>query len=362
MKIAILSFYSGLVDRGVETFVAAIAKRLGKTHEVMVIQAGKVKTEQNYMQIQIPYDFKPVEKNENAFLKKIMLDTNSRNIAGFSIKAISYLDSFQPEIIIAANHGWQTLITKFYTKLKKIKLVISAQVAWGREIKWNLLNHPDLYIVQSKKLEKKIRSIYPKQNVVTIYNGVDVPFFSKASNNASKQIKVAIEELPKPIILCVAGHESYKRVADTIQAVAKLSAASLLVIGGSKQTQILGKKILGKRFFQTKIAHEEMPAIYQKASVFTLVSTQGEGFGIAYLEALACNCPVVATDDNLRHEIIGKAGLYVKDPTNHIAYAQKLQQALDKNWHEIPRQRATLFDWDSIAYAYECELQKLLYH
>jgi glycosyltransferase involved in cell wall biosynthesis len=42
------------------------------------------------------------------------------------------------------------------------------------------------------------------------------------------------------------------------------------------------------------IPHEEMPRLYASADAFVL-STHGEGFGIPYLEALACGLPVIAT-------------------------------------------------------------------
>ena len=41
-KIALLSYYSGIVDRGVETFVSEISKRLAKDFDLTVYMAGKI--------------------------------------------------------------------------------------------------------------------------------------------------------------------------------------------------------------------------------------------------------------------------------------------------------------------------------
>lgn len=41
-NIAFLSFYSGEAERGVETFVYEISKRLSKKHKITIFQAGQL--------------------------------------------------------------------------------------------------------------------------------------------------------------------------------------------------------------------------------------------------------------------------------------------------------------------------------
>ena len=65
MKIAILSFYSGYVNRGVEAWVDELSKRLAKKIEILVFQAGPLKEKTNY----------------NA--KRISFNNNPSNIFGF---------------------------------------------------------------------------------------------------------------------------------------------------------------------------------------------------------------------------------------------------------------------------------------
>ncbi len=70
------------------------------------------------------------------------------------------------------------------------------------------------------------------------------------------------------------------------------------------------------------------------------------------LEALASNIAVVATDDPIRREIVGSAGLFV-DPTDTEAYSKAIEKALNTNWGDKPRKQAEKFGWDKIANEYE---------
>jgi glycosyltransferase involved in cell wall biosynthesis len=95
-----------------------------------------------------------------------------------------------------------------------------------------------------------------------------------------------------------------------------------------------------------------MPEVYRSADVFTLPSASSEAFGNVLVEAMATNLPVVATNDPIRHEIVGEAGILI-DPENTEEYAAALQKALEINWGEKSRKQAEKFSWDKIALKYE---------
>jgi len=102
-----------------------------------------------------------------------------------------------------------------------------------------------------------------------------------------------------------------------------------------------------------------MPKYYRAANIFTLPSWSYEAFGIVYLEAMASGIPVVATDDELRREIVGDAGILV-DPTDLDSYANALKKALSIDWGNKPRIQAEKFDWDKIAKKYEKLFENLI--
>jgi glycosyltransferase involved in cell wall biosynthesis len=181
--------------------------------------------------------------------------------------------------------------------------------------------------------------------VVTISNGVDLKKFS------------VIKSKPENIVLSVGAFTVAKRHDLTIRAVEKLENTKLIIVGGGgdKKQEItdLGLKTLGKDGFEVvSITHDKMPEIYKKADVLAFPTVPWESFGIAMVEAMATGLPVVATNDPIRHEIVGDAGILV-DPTNTEEYAEALQKALDTNWGNKPRKQAEKFSWDEIAEKYD---------
>ena len=62
-------------------------------------------------------------------------------------------------------------------------------------------------------------------------------------------------------------------------------------------------------FFINSISNSELPNWYNKATLLVFPSLS-EGFGIPGLEAMNCNCPVVASNIPVFKEIYGDAAVY----------------------------------------------------
>jgi glycosyltransferase involved in cell wall biosynthesis len=351
MKIVILSFYSGYVFRGMETFADELARRLSTRHSVTVIQAGTV------LPYQKPYRVKriPVSWQEGSVggLRKLFLDRDSLKIAWFTVRALGELSLVKPKIIVVGNGGWQVAILKLYCLVTGAKLVVSGQAGLGWDERWNLFWKPNLFVALSRRNRNwALRHSCPNQAIILIPNGVDLKKFPPTGS----RIKTG---LPRPVFVCVAGPERYKRVETTMRAVAQLHQGSLLLISQSSVYDQRGKQLLGKRFLRKSYPHDRLAGAYRAGDVFTLVSESTEAFGIAYLEAMACGLPVVATDDQLRREIVGKAGILVGHPEDSTAYAHALEMAVKKEWGDLPRNQAKKFSWDMIAKRYEEEFNKV---
>ena len=98
MKIVILSFTSGQIDRGAETVVKELAKRWQKQHQVKVYSA---------------------------------VSLGIKDLNKFNLQALKEANKFGAEIIMPVNGGWQSLLTRVYCWLKNKKMIITGMAGLG---------------------------------------------------------------------------------------------------------------------------------------------------------------------------------------------------------------------------------------
>ena len=360
-KIAFLSFYSGFLERGVETYVYELATRLAKKHVVTVFQGGKSHNWYSTTKI-TPHKFKVIDlkslnkipQGSGGFLRKFYLDWWSLKILIFSLKATFKITRGRYDLVIPMNGGWQTVIYRLLSKFRNFKILISAQAGIGRDDGWNLFWKPDIFVALTKAEEKWANRFAPEVKTVLIPNGVDLFKFNPKVSPKKLTLKT-------PIVVCAAALDSYKRVDLTIKAVAKSQNLSLLLLGdGDSRGNIdaLGKRLLGSRYLRLLVPHSEIPGYFRAGLVFSLAS-KTEAFGTSYIEAMACNLPIVATYDSSRQEIIGDAGI-LTNPEDVDQYAKDLMLAASANYHNRPYNQALKFSWNKIAERYEKVIASLL--
>ena len=104
------------------------------------------------------------------------------------------------------------------------------------------------------------------------------------------------------------------------------------------------------------VSDEELPKYYRASDLFVL-PTLYEGFGIVFVEAMACGLPIVSTKVGAVPEVVGEAGILVepKDPT---ALADSVIKVLSDHslYEELSRQalvRSDLYSWDRLTTEYE---------
>jgi glycosyltransferase involved in cell wall biosynthesis len=110
--------------------------------------------------------------------------------------------------------------------------------------------------------------------------------------------------------------------------------AKLLLVGDGPHLQELKKRANGKSiFFAGRIDQEELSLIYSGADLFLFPSTT-DTFGKAVLEAQACGCPAVVSDEGGPKELIvdGKTG-FVAEAGNLIDWTRKIERALNMMDH-----------------------------
>jgi glycosyltransferase involved in cell wall biosynthesis len=131
-----------------------------------------------------------------------------------------------------------------------------------------------------------------------------------------------------------------------IQAIANISTPKLqlYIIGDGSEKQKL-QKLVEKLQVKDQIqllghkSKQEIVTLLQQSDIFVLPS-QSETFGVAYIEALACGLPIIATDCGGPRDIVTqKNGLLI--PVND---QQALEQAIVQMSHNF-----NLYDKQSIA-------------
>ncbi len=305
-KIVFLSEFVGNSNRGVETYVIELQKRLPGKFEVEVL-TGK--------------DAYSIEK-----------------IIGGHY-----------DVVIATNGRLQALKASLGRLFGKYQLIIPGQAGPGKDDIWNIaVCCPDYYIGLTQAEVNWAQKYAWKSKIVKIPNGVDLDKFSPSGKKISLGLK-------GKVVLSVGALFWYKYQDRTIKALRETDLSLLIIGKGPEKERLekLGREYLGKdRFKIIEVDFEDIPTYYRSADLFVLPSWDRESFGIVYLEAMASGLPVVAPDDLSRKEIVGEGGL-LTDVSNIDKYREIILQALSQDWKDKPRKQAGKFSWDKIANQYE---------
>lgn len=225
------------------------------------------------------------------------------------------------DIIVPVNGRAQALLARIICWLSGKPMAIFALSGMGADDKWNLWCSPNVFVVSSHfQGEWAQRFKYPWTKIQLIHHAVDTDKFLPS--------KQAVTENK---VLCIAANSPTKRAHLVERAVRLLSGVKFEHISDPKKTQ-----------------YDDLPKIYQQSKVFCLVPVAWEGFGLVFLEAMASGLPVVTSDDPIRREIVGSAGIFVEHPEKAQDLAQAIAEALKTDWGNKPRQQALKFSWDVV--------------
>lgn len=171
------------------------------------------------------------------------------------------------------------------------------------------------------------KGAFKKTNVMTVYNGIDLSKFEKASSN---------QVLDQNVInlISVGRFNDQKDYPNLINAFAELKKnvmtdIKLTIVGDGElrpQIEAMIKQLdldndivlLGRR--------SDIPELLSQADIFVLASKH-EGLPTVVIEAMACECYVVATDSGGVAEVMGDTGQLVPIEDSQ-ALADALQNAI----------------------------------
>lgn len=182
------------------------------------------------------------------------------------------------------------------------------------------------------------------------YTGLDKQRFCPRDRTVAK----ASLGITGPLLLSIGALIQRKRQDLLIEALPHLPDATLMLIGKGEAEpdyRALAMKlgVENRIRFMGSIAHDDLPALLNAADVMALVSNS-EGLANAWVEALACGTPIVASKVGGAPELVRSpdAGRLVERNVDDIVVA--LSELLA---HPIPQERVAAqvahFSWDENA-------------
>lgn len=217
----------------------------------------------------------------------------------------------RPVDIVYCGHVYMTPLAALIAKLKGAKLIIQAHgiEAWPKPSSWQrvALEAADLVLCVSRYTRARILdwAAIPPERVLVLPNTVRdmfTPGEGASLQGASLRARLGLED--KQVLLTVGrmdSREQYKGHDVVIAALPALLAkghdVAYVVVGDgddrSRLETLARDTGVGERVhFLGELGPEQLVEAYRMAGLYVMPST-GEGFGIAFLEAMACGTPAL---------------------------------------------------------------------
>jgi glycosyltransferase involved in cell wall biosynthesis len=168
-----------------------------------------------------------------------------------------------------------------------------------------------------------------------VYNGLNFPYAPLAFEDAQRILRnVDLTVPPDGVLLHVGGGQWYKNLPGIIgiySQYASQMAHPLQLWCVSPEPNAAVRSMLskvpgnGQVRFLSSLDSSTLQALYSLASAF-LFPSLAEGFGWPLIEAQACGCPVITTDEPPMNEVAGDAACYLprlKSPAEMEAWAAR---------------------------------------
>ncbi len=246
---------------------------------------------------------------------------------------------------------------------------IKAKVRW--QIQKMLLKRADLVITDSFASKYDINDLtgYPLDKTFVVYLAAGEEFQPKADGPLAHKIKQKYG-LPDSFALYVGDVNRNKNIPNLVKACKQVNLP-LVLVGKQAVSKDFDKNHVENKdlvWLQEKIKTlninhqplvipvgfvptEDLVKIYNLATVYCQPSID-EGFGLPVLEAMACGCPVVSSNQGSLPEVVGEAGLVTGTRVKELAEAietVKTDQARREELIKKGLERAKSFSWKKTA-------------
>lgn len=219
------------------------------------------------------------------------------------IQAHSFLPAGIAGCYIRNKNNIPVVVTEHSSKVHTNKLDVLERLVLRKVVK-----ESDAFVCVSMSLKEAVCSYIDGKDIKVIPNNLS-DLFKYYHNKNSEPFEFA----------CIGNLIDSKRQSLLINCfyhAFKNSDEKLFLVGDGVNYQDLKNQIdkldLSERVFLTgRLGREEVATLLNEVNVFALVSTN-ETFGVSYIEAMACGCPVIATFNGGADDIVdGSNGIIV---------------------------------------------------
>jgi len=198
----------------------------------------------------------------------------------------------------------------------------------------------------------------PEDKITVIYNGVDHTVFRPVHER----------RFDFPYLLYVGTERPRKNLGTLLRAFALLKTDTatfgelkLVKVGGAGRTDKFRHKTLSEVrrlgledqvIFVDGVSDQSLASYYSSAAALIMPSLY-EGFGLPLIEAMACGCPVIASNSSSLPEVAGNAALLI-DPLDSYGLSEAMRRvttdyALKQELVKKGLGRAKQFSWERTA-------------
>jgi len=226
-------------------------------------------------------------------------------------------------------------------------------------MRWALRHATRLIAISEATRARMVAQVPECAERVRVTHNAAGPGFAPATEpRLAAKRAAAILGSAAPYCLVVGKNEPYKAHEVALGAFAKSAAEDELLVLIQRTSSGKGLLELAERLgiasrlrFLPTVSGPELTTLLQAARALIQPSIV-EGFGIPALEAMACGCPVVASDTPALREVLGGAGLHapVGDAAAFAAALTELRApGLAARLREKGLLRAQAFSWERTA-------------
>jgi len=194
--------------------------------------------------------------------------------------------------------------------------------------------HADRIIAISECTKRDIITYFKTDpgKIDVIYQSCDDSFKTDIDPEKKDTVRKKFS-LPFKYLLNVGTIETRKNLLTLIRALPHVDQEFKLVVIGKRTSyadlvdrEITNLQLNDRIIFLRNVSFDELPAIYQMASVFIYPSVY-EGFGIPIIEALYSGVPVVAAGGSCLEEAGGPSSIYLS-PLDYKGFAKAINEII----------------------------------